>query len=430
MAEGYVERGTGGGIRARRKWEYLECTAFAVREARKEKTVKRVDFDHAATTKTADDVVEAMLPYLTERYGNPSSLHDAGQEAADAVAEARGKVAKLIGSVSEEIVFTSCGTEANNMAIKGIAWAHRKKGTHVVVSAIEHFSVLHAARTLEKQGFEVTQVPVDGDGLVDPAAVEKALRDDTVLVSIMHANGEVGSIQLLPEISRIVRERGITFHTDAVATTGLLSVNVDELGADALSLAGSAFYGPKGSGALYLRHGTRVVPLLDGGIQEDGRRGGTENVPAIVGLGKAAELAAERADERRDYLRPLQERLEKGLVESIEHIHINGRGAPRLPNTTSVSIQFVEGESMLMFLNMEGISAASGSSCTSRALKASHVLIGMGLGHELAQGTLLFSTGMDNTAEDIDYLLEKLPPIVARLREMSPLYTKFRKETG
>lgn len=392
--------------------------------------MRRTYLDHAATTPTLPEVVEAMQPYLGEKFGNPSSLHDEGQEAADAVAESRARVAKLVGCLPEEIIFTSCGTEANNLAIKGLGWARQKKGKHIIVSEIEHFSVLHTARTLEKMGFDITQVPVDGDGLIDPAEVEKALQDDTVLVSIMHANGEVGTIEPVAEVSKIVRERGIALHTDAVASTGTIPVNVDELGVDALSLAGSMFYGPKGAGALYLRHGTRLTPLLDGGIQEDGRRGGTENVPGIVGLGKAAEVAAARLATRREHLRTLQEKLETGLAGAIEHVQINAAGALRLPNRTSVSIRFVEGESMLMFLNMEGIAGASGSSCTSRALKASHVLIGMGCSHELAQGTLLFSTGEGNTAEDIDHLLEKLPPIVARLREMSPLYTKFRKESG
>lgn len=392
--------------------------------------MRRVYLDNAATTRAAPEVIEAMTPYLGERFGNPSSLHDEGQVAADAVAEARARVAALVGAIPEEIIFTSCGSEANNLALKGIAWARAKKGNHIIVSAIEHFSVLHAARTLEKARFEVTQVPVDGTGLIDPADVEKELTNDTILVSMMHANGEVGTIEPIAEIAKLTRERGIAFHTDAVATTGMIPVNVDELGVDALSLAGSAFYGPKGSGALYVRHGTRITPLIDGGIQEDGRRAGTENVPAIVGLGKAAEIAAGQLEARAGHMRPLRERLEKGLTESIEHVHINGHPTQRLPNLTSVSVEFVEGESMLMFLNMEGIAAASGSSCTSRALKASHVLIGMGLPHEYAQGTLLFSLSMDTTADDIDYLLEKLPPIVARLREMSPLYTKFKKERG
>ncbi|RJQ55100.1 MAG: aminotransferase class V-fold PLP-dependent enzyme [Actinobacteria bacterium] len=392
--------------------------------------MRRVYLDSAATTRVAPEVVEEMLPYLKERFGNPSSLYDEGQEALEAITEARGRVARLIGAVDEEIVFTSSGSESNNLAIKGIAWARHKKGKHLVVSAIEHFSVLHAARTLEKQGFEVTQVPVDSNGLVDPADVGRAIRDDTILVSVMHANGEVGTIEPLAEISAITRERGIPLHTDAVASAGTVPVNVNELGVDALSLAGSMFYGPKGAGALYLRHGTRVVPLLDGGIQEDGRRAGTENVPGIVGLGKAAETAATGLEERAERLAGLQHRLETGLLESVEHVHVNARGAPRLPDRTSISVEFVEGESMLMFLNMEGIAAASGSSCTSRALKASHVLIATGLGHELAQGTLLFSTGRDTTEDDVDYLLDKLPPIVQRLRDMSPLYTKFRKETG
>ncbi|MEE8619050.1 MAG: cysteine desulfurase family protein, partial [Dehalococcoidales bacterium] len=301
------------------------------------------------------------------------------------------------------------------------------KGKHVVVSAIEHFSVLHSARTLEKWGFELSLVPVDKYGVVDPEDVRKSLRKDTVLVSVMHANGEVGTIEPIQEIARITRENNVVFHTDAVAATGTLPVDIKELGIDALSLAGNQFYGPKGVGALWLRRGVRIMPLLDGGVQEGGRRAGTENVPAIVGLGKAAELAATNIAARMKHLTPLRDRLLTELPSKIEHVLITGHPQNRLPDHASFCIEFIEGESMLMMLNNQGVAVSSGSACTSKALKASHVLIAMGIPHELAQGSLLFSFGMDSTLEDVDYVLEVLPPIVDRLRQMSPLYSKFIK---
>jgi len=389
--------------------------------------VRKVYLDNAATTPVLPQVLEAMLPYLRNAYGNPQSLHHWGDEAREAIEEARGRVASLIGAQPEEIIFTSSGTEANNFAIKGLAMAQQSKGKHVVISAIEHFSVLHSARTLEKWGFEMTEVPVDRHGLVDPDEVARSIRKDTVLVCIMHANGEVGTIEPIAEIARLVKEAGVIFHTDAIATVGTIPVDVRELGVDALSLAGNQFYGPKGVGALWLKKGVRIIPFLDGGVQEGGRRAGTENVPAIVGLGKAAELAKAEMGSRMEHLSALRNRLIEGLLSRIERSFLTGHPTQRLPGHASFCIEFIEGESMLMLLNHQGIAAASGSACTSRALKASHVLTAMGIPHEIVHGSLLFSFGLENTKENVDYVLEVLPPIVSKLRQMSPLYAKFLK---
>ncbi len=389
--------------------------------------MRQVYLDNAASTPLLPEVREAMMPFLGEVFGNPSSLHDWGDGAREAVETAREQVAGLIGANPEEIIFTSCGTESNNFAVKGLALAQQAKGKHVIVSAIEHFSVLHSAKTLEKWGFEVTEVPVNKYGLVNPEKVRQAIRKDTVLVSIMHANGEIGTLEPIKEIAKIAREHKISFHTDAVATAGTIPVDVNELGVDALSLAGSAFYGPKGSGALWLRKGVRIMPLLDGGVQEGGRRGGTENVPTIVGLGKAAEIAKAKMADRAAQLSPLRDRLLKELPERLEHVIVTGHPTDRLPGHASFCVRFVEGEGMLMLLSSKGIAVSSGSACTSRALKASHVLIAIGLSHEIAQGSLLCTLGLDTTDEDIDYVLETLPPIVERLRQMSPVYDKFVK---
>jgi cysteine desulfurase len=385
--------------------------------------MRKVYFDHAATTPIHPRVVEAMLPYLQEQFGNPLSLHSFGEGPREAVEEARAKVADLIGARPDEIYFTASGSEANNMAVKGIALMNRQKGQHVVVSAIEHQSVLNATQTLEKLGFEVTQVPVDQHGLVDADDVVAAIRDDTTLVSVMHANNEIGTIEPVAEIARAVKERGkrITFHTDAVATVGILPVDVKELGVDLLSLAGSQFYGPKGAAALFIKKGTRLMPLIDGGIQERGRRAGTENVPAIVGLGVAAELAKESLAERAERLAPLRDRLMERLT-SIDRVYLTGHPTLRLPGHVSVVVEFIEGESMLLMLNMQGVAATSGSTCTSRALKASHVLMAIGVETALAQGSLVFTLGESNTIEEVNYVAEVLPPIVERLRQMSPLY--------
>ena len=389
--------------------------------------MRKVYLDNAATTPLLPEVREAMLPYLGEAFGNPSCIHSWGDAAREAMETARDHVARLIGANAQEIIFTGSGTESNNFAIKGLALAQQSKGKHVVVSAIEHFSVLHSARTLEKRGFELSLIPVDKYGTVDPEDVRKRLRKDTILVSVLHANGEVGTIEPIQEIAKITRESNVVFHTDAVATAGTIPVDVQELGVDALSLAGNQFYGPKGVGALWLRKGVRIIPLLDGGVQEGGHRAGTENIPAIVGLGKAAELAKADMAARMEHLTHLRNRLLAELPAKIDHVMVTGHPQNRLPGNASFCIEFIEGEAMLMLLNSQEVAVTSGSACTSRALKASHVLIAMGLPHALAQGSLLFSFGMDNTPEDIDYVLEVLPPIVDRLRQMSPLYSKFTK---
>ena len=389
--------------------------------------MRKVYLDNAATTPLLPEVREAMLPFLGEDFGNPSCLHSWGDVAREAMEDARNQVAQLIAADAEEIIFTASGTESNNFAVKGLALAQQNKGKHVVVSAIEHFSVLHSAKTLEKWGFELSLIPVDKYGMVSPDDVRKNLRKDTVLVSIMHANGEVGTIEPIKEIAKIAKEKGVVFHTDAVAVAGTAPVDVKELGIDALSLAGNQFYGPKGVGALWVRKGVRIIPFLDGGVQEGGRRAGTENVPAIVGLGKAAELAKANMASRTEHLTRLRNRLLTELPSKIKHVVVTGHPQDRLPGHASFCVEFIEGEAMLMLLNSQGVAVTSGSACTSRALKASHVLIAMGLSHALAQGSLLFSFGLDNTPEDIDYVLEVLAPVVDRLRQMSPLYAKFTK---
>jgi len=390
--------------------------------------MKKVYLDHSATSPVLPEVREAMLPYLGEIFGNPSSMHDWGDSSREAIDKAREQVAVLIGaSEPDEIIFTSSGTESNNLAIKGLAAAKQTKGRHIIISAIEHFSVMNSAKTLEKSGFQISIVPVDKNGAVNPDDVRNSIRPDTILISIMHANGEVGTIEPIQEISKITREKKIVFHTDAIATCGTIPVNVKDLGVDALSLAGNQFYGPKGSGALWVRRGVRIIPLLDGGVQEGGRRAGTENVPAIVGMGKAAELAAANIHDRVKRLIPMRDTLLQQLPPKIGHMIVTGHPEKRLPGLASFCVEFIEGESMLMLLNSQGIAVSSGSSCTSRALKASHVLIAMGLSHEIAQGSILFTMGIGNSSEDMDYVLEIMPPIVQRLREMSPLYSKYIK---
>lgn len=394
--------------------------------------MRTVYLDHAATTPAHPKVVEAMMPYFTAKFGNPSNLHDVGREAKNAVEEARAKTAALIGAKPEEVFFTSSGTESNNFAIKGLAQANSQKGSHIIVSQVEHFSVLHPVKSLEKAGFKITQIAPDKQGLIDPADVAKAITKETVLVSIMHANNEIGTLQPIEEIGKITRERGVLFHTDAVASVGWVPVDVKTLGVDALSLSGHQFYGPKGAAALFVRKGVRIKPQIEGGVQEDGRRGGTENVPALVGLGKASEIAQVEIGNRVSYLTPLRDKLLSGLQGRIADMVVNGHPSRRLPHNVNVSFLFVEGESMLLFLNMEGIYVSSGSACTSRSLKSSHVLSCIGTDAAAANGTLLLTIGTGTSGEDVDYVLEKLPPIVQRLREMSPLYEdmiKSRKKT-
>ncbi len=390
--------------------------------------MRRVYLDHIAATPVHPDVLAAMLPYFRERFGNNQSLHSDGQAVQEPVAEARESVARLINAAESEIVFVSCGSEANNLALKGLALANKAKGTHLVLSAIEHTSVLNAAKSLEKSGFTTTLVPVDHDGRVDPAAVAAALKPETVLVSIQTANSEIGTIEPIAGIARLAKAKNVLVHTDAVAAAGNIPLDVRALGIDALSLAGDQFYGPKGSGALFIRKGVKINPLIDGGIQEGGKRGGTENVPAIIGLGKAAEIARLKMAERTAAARALRDRLIAELPRRIEHARLTGPADDRLPHHASFVVSFVEGEAMLLSLDMKGIAASSGSACTSKSLKASHVHLAMGLDHATAQGSIVFSLLEETTAADIEYLLDVFPPIIDRLRKMSPLYTEFLKE--
>jgi cysteine desulfurase len=390
--------------------------------------MRRIYLDHIAGTPLHADVVEAMLPYLKKEFGNPQSLHSFGQQASEAIEIARSKIAQLINAESSEIFYASSGSEANNFALKGFALAHRNKGKHIVLSSVEHQSILNAAKFLEKLGFTFTHIPVDEFGMIDPEDVQKAISKETILVSIMMANGEVGTIEPITEIAEICRSREVLLHTDAVDAVGNIPVDVKALGVDALSLAGNQFYGPKGSAALFIKKGKRILPFIDGGIQEGGRRAGTEDVPAIVGLGKAAELALQNMESRVERMETLRDSLIKRLLESIEHTVLTGHPKKRLPHHASFCVEFVEGESMLLNLDMQGIALSSGSSCTSRALKASHVLLAMGIDHALAQSSLVFSLIDSTTPEDIDYLLEVFPPIIERLRNMSPLYTQYLEE--
>lgn len=391
--------------------------------------MRQIYLDNTSSNPLLPEVRETMLPYLDTLFGNPSCMHDWGDAAREGIETARAQVADLIGAEAEDIIFTSSGTESNNFAVKGLALAQQSKGKHIIISAIEHYSVLNSAKTLEKWGFEVTLVPVDKKGLVNPKDVEKNIRDDTVLVSIIHASSEIGTIEPIKEIAQITKKRKVLFHTDSVAAVGNIPVNVQELGVDALSLAGNQFYGPKGAAALWVRKGVRIIPLMDGGVQEGGRRPGTENVPAIVGLGKAAESAKANLTERISHLESLRNRLLSGIPAKIERVLVTGHPTKRLPGHASMCVEFIEGEAMIMLLSSQGIAVTSGSACTSRALKASHVLIAMGLTHAVAQGSLLMSLGISNNDEDVDYVIQALPPIVDRLRQMSPLYSKYLKKT-
>lgn len=386
--------------------------------------MERIYMDHVAGTPLLPEALDAMLPYLKESFGNPSSIHGFGEEAEEAITEAREKTAALIGATPGEIIFTSCGTESNNFAFKGVPLALKSKGNHIITSPVEHFSIMHAIKAMEKSGYDVTQLAVDGHGLLDPDEVAKVITRQTVLVSIQHANPEVGTIQPIAEIGKICRDKGVPFHTDAVASAGVIPVDVREMNVDLLSLSANMFYGPKGAAALYIGKGTRIQPLLDGGIQERGKRAGTENVPALVGMGVAAGIAMKQMSARGDHLRKLSDKLLKGLEEKIEHLHVFGHPDKRLPGHVSVGAEFIEGESILLFMDMDGIAISSGSACISRSLKVSHVMLAMGIGHGTAQGSLVFSLGRENTEANVDKVLEVLPPIIQRLRDMSPLYKK------
>jgi len=381
----------------------------------------KVYFDHMANTPVDPRVVDFMLPHLKETYGNPLNLHDFGTKTLQAIDEARQKVADLIGANPQEIIFTSCGSESNNFALKGIAKAYEKKGRHIITSAIEHFSIHYPLKELEKEGYKITYLPVDKYGLIDPEAVLAAITPETTLVTLTHASNEIGTIEPIKEIVARVKGQGVIVHVDAVQTAGTIPINVAELGVDALTLSANQFYGPTGIAALYLRKGVRILPFILGGTQEDGKRAGTNNIPGIVGMGEAARLAKSEMSERANKLISLRDKLLKNLPEKIGNFFITGHPTQRLPGHASGCARFVEGESMSMFLNMEGIAVSTGSACVSKALKASHVLLAIGVNPEEVHGSLVFSLGKDNTEQEVDYVLEKLPPIVARLREMSPL---------
>ena len=383
--------------------------------------MKRIYLDYAATTPTDPDVVKAMLPYFTEDPGNPSSIYSYGQDAKGAVEEARVKVADLISARDEEIVFTSGGTEADNFALKGVAFANESKGNHIITSSIEHHAVIQTCKFLAGRGFLVTYLPVDEYGMVDPGEVKKAISDKTILISIMHANNEVGTIEPVAEIGRIAREAGVYFHTDAVQTVGHIPVDVNELGVDLLSMSAHKLYGPKGVGALYARKGTRLTPFMHGGEQERGRRASTENVPGIVGFGRAAELARQEVSQEAQRLTNLRDQFIKSLLEQIDHTRLNGHRLKRLPNNINVSVDYAEGESILLNLDLEGICASTGSACSSSTLEPSYVLLAIGLPPEQAHGSLRFTLGKWTTEEDMRRVLEVLPRVVAKLRAMSPL---------
>lgn len=384
--------------------------------------MERIYLDNAATTRVRPEVAAEMMPILTEVYGNASSVHAFGREAKKALEKARSQVAAAIGAKKEEIYFTAGGSESDNWAIKGLAHALRKKGTHLITTAIEHHAVLHTCQALEKEGFEVTYLPVDEYGLVTPEQVEAAIRPDTILVSVMMANNEIGTIEPVAEIGAVCKKHGVLFHTDAVQAIGHVPVDVKAMNIDLLSLSGHKFYAPKGVGALYIRTGVRPLNLIDGGAQERNRRAGTENLPAIVGMGKAIELICAEMEEDGRRLTALRDKLIAGILEKIPESRLNGHPTRRLPGNVNVSIRYIEGEALLLSLDMAGIAASSGSACTSGSLDPSHVLLAIGLPHEIAHGSLRLSLGHETTEEEIDRVLEELPRIVERLRAMSPLY--------
>jgi cysteine desulfurase len=381
--------------------------------------MKTIYMDHSATTPVRAEVVEAMLPYYRERFGNASSVHAAGRAARQAVEEAREKIASLLGASPEEIVFTSGGTESDNFAIRGVA--AEAGGGHLITSAVEHEAVLNTCDALEAAGFEVSVVPVDEYGRVDPEELRAALRPETALVSVMTANNEVGTVQPVKALAAVAAQAGVPFHTDAVQAVGKIPVDVEELGVDLLALSGHKFYGPKGVGVLYIRSGTKIEPVQTGGHHEQGRRAGTENVPGIVGMARALELACGEMEEEARRLRALRDHLQEGLMGSLTDVRLNGHPAERLHHILNMSFTNTEGESLLLSLDALGVAVSTGSACTSGTLEPSHVLTAMGIPPEVAHGSLRFSLGRSNTGEEVDFILEKLPPIVERLREMSPL---------
>ncbi|KPJ58965.1 MAG: cysteine desulfurase [Latescibacteria bacterium DG_63] len=386
--------------------------------------MRNVYLDYNATTPVHPEVAGAMLPFLRERFGNPSSVHAFGQDAKQALDDARRTVASALGAKADEITFTSGATEADNLAVTGVASALCEKGRHIITSKIEHHAVLAPCEHLARIGFEITEVPCDSSGVVDPADVKKAVRKDTTLITIMHVNNEIGTIQPIVEIGKIARERGIVFHTDAVQSVGKLPLDMNTMNVNLLSLSAHKIYGPKGVGVLYVKRGTPLTPLVFGGSHERKRRAGTENLPGIVGLAKAVEIVTQDVEARNAGMLALRSKLEEGIKSSISHVRLNGHSTKRVSSTSNVSFEFIEGESLLLSLDMEGVAVSSGSACTSGSLEPSHVLIAMGVPPEIAQGSLRISLGRDTTEDDIDYVLEILPATVEKLRSMSPLFKK------
>lgn len=390
--------------------------------------MRNVYMDYSATTYVKPEVLEEMMLYFTEKFGNPSSFYGISRETKRAIDKAREQVASTLKCLPEEIYFTGGGSEADNWAIKGIATAHRKKGNHIITTKIEHHAVLHSCEFLEKFGYEVTYLDVDKEGFINLEELRNAITDRTILVSIMFANNEIGTIQPIKEIGEICREKKVLFHTDAVQAVGNVPIDVKEMNIDLLSLAGHKVYGPKGIGALYIRKGVRIDNLIHGGAQERNRRAGTENIASIVGIGKAMEIAENNLKEHTEKLTKLRDRLIDGLLK-IPYTTLNGpRGEKRLPGNVNVRFQFIEGESILLSLDFKGVCASSGSACTSGSLDPSHVLLSIGVPHELAHGSLRLTLGEDSTEEDVDYVIEVLPPIIQRLRDMSPLWEDFIKK--
>ena len=391
--------------------------------------MKTVYMDYAATTYVKPEVLDEMMPYFTEKFGNPSSFYGISRETKMAIDKARGQVATALNCDMSEVYFTGGGSEADNWAIKGIASAHRKKGNHIITTKIEHHAVLHTCEYLEKNGFEVTYLDVNEEGFIDLEELKNAITDKTILVSIMFANNEIGTIQPIKEIGAICRERKVLFHTDAVQAVGNVPVDVKEMNIDLLSLAGHKIYGPKGIGVLYIRKGVRIDNLIHGGGQERSRRAGTENIAAVVGLGKAIELATKDLEGHMERLSALRDKLIDGILERVPYSYLNGpRGDKRLPGNANVRFTYIEAESILLSLDFEGICASSGSACTSGSLDPSHVLLAIGLPHELAHGSLRLTLGDGSTEEDVDYVLEVLPAIIQRIRNMSPLWSDFVKK--
>ena len=385
----------------------------------------RIYLDNAATTRTAQEVVDAMLPYFTESYGNPSSIYELGQRSKEAITNAREEIARVIGAKTEEIYFTGGGSEADNWAIKAAYEAYKNKGNHIITTKIEHHAVLHTCQYLEKQGARVTYLDVDENGLVDLEQLQKAISPETILITIMFANNEIGTIEPVKEIGMIAREHGILFHTDAVQAFGQVPIDVDEMNIDMLSSSAHKINGPKGIGCLYIRKGVKIRSFVHGGAQERKRRAGTENVPGIVGYGVAARMAAETMEERTKKEKDLRDYFIRRGVAEVPYVRLNGDPGKRLPNNANFSFRFIEGESLLIMLDMKGIAGSSGSACTSGSLDPSHVLLAIGLPHEIAHGSLRLTLGADTTKEDLDYTLEQIKEIVAKLRNLSPLYEDF-----